>query len=343
MRRRFVRRMFFGALALLLVLASFAFLGALLWHGGWNGEADRRGGFFPFGFLFAGGLVVVFLVVGRAVRRAAGSAGDVMEAVGRVAEGDLSARVTPRGSGDDRRLAQAFNRMADRLETDEARRREVLADIAHELRTPLSVIRGNVEAMLDGLYSTDAEHLRTVLDEADILARLLEDLRTLSTADAGALVLHREAVEPRELVKEAAAAFGARAAEKGIELRANAAEGVPTIEIDPVRIGQVLANLLQNAVGHTPEGGTVGITARRGSLDGEPAVELVVEDTGRGVPPDLLPSMFDRFVKSADSGGSGLGLAIAKSLVEAHGGRITAHSPTNGGTAVSVTLPVRPE
>jgi signal transduction histidine kinase len=349
MRRRFVRRLVLGAAALLLLfVVSGWLLGAIV---GGGGEPGRHGGpprFFPFPIFGFVGLAVVLVFVLRGVRRAAGPVGDVMEAVGRVAEGDLSVRVEPRGGGDDRRLSQAFNRMAERLETDEARRRELLADLAHELRTPLAVIRGNAEAMLDGVYPADPQHLRTVLDETDILGRLLDDLRILSTAEAGALVLHRASVAPSTLIDEAVAAFTAAAEERNVTLVADVADGLPDVDVDHVRIGEVLANLLQNALRHSPDGGTIEVAAHKVSLDDAPGVAVRVSDDGPGIPPELLPHVFDRFVKSADSGGSGLGLAIARSLVEVHGGAINASSRTERddeaprGTTIMFTLPADP-
>jgi two-component system, OmpR family, sensor histidine kinase BaeS len=347
MRKRFLRRMLFGVGALILLMIVSGWVLGAVFGGGWDrGPGNGPRGFFPFPLFLVAGLVALFLIVMRGVRRAAGPVGDVMEAVGRVADGDLTARVEARGGGDDRRLAHAFNRMAERLETDETRRRDLLADLAHELRTPLAVIRGNAEAMLDGLYPADPQHLRTLLDETDVLARLLDDLRTLSTAEAGALVLHREPVTPRALVDDVVSAFTTPAEEREVTLASDVAEGLPTIEVDPVRIGEVLANLLQNALRHTPRGGRIEVAAARASLDGSPTLSFRVTDTGTGIPDELLPHVFDRFVKSADSGGSGLGLAIARSLVEAHGGLIFATSATDAaegdaqGTTVIVSLPV---
>ena len=335
--------MLFGAGALFLLLMVTGWVLGAVFGWGWDrGPGDGRGRFFPFPFFLLIGLVVTAVVVARGIRRTAGPVGDVMEAVGRVADGDLTARVEPRGGGDDRRLAQAFNRMAERLETDEARRRELLADLAHELRTPLSVIRGNAEAMLDGLYPADRQHLRTLMDETDILARLLDDLRTLSTAEAGALVLHREPIAPGTLVEDAVAAYASRADEEGVDLDADVAPDLPVIDVDPMRIGEVLANLLQNALRHTPSGGRVLVTAYRSSLEAVPSLAIGVSDTGPGIAEELLPHVFDRFVKGADSGGSGLGLAIARSLVEAHGGTIAAGRGDTGGTTITVVLPFVP-
>jgi two-component system OmpR family sensor kinase/two-component system sensor histidine kinase BaeS len=226
--------------------------------------------------------------------------------------------------------------MTERLAANEELRRNLLADVAHDLKTPLSVIRGNVEGVLDGVYPPDDAHLRTVVEETVVMLRLLDDLQTLSTAEAGMLQLHREAVAPGRLVDDVVAAFRARAAEKGIELSGQATPGLPAIEADPVRIGEVLANLVANAIRHTPKGGSVRVDADHAG-DG---VTFVVADTGPGIPLEQLPQVFDRFVKSSDSGGAGLGLAIAKRLVEAHRGRIEARSPETGGAEVRFTLPL---
>jgi two-component system, OmpR family, sensor histidine kinase BaeS len=336
-RRRFPRRV--GLLVA--VFLGFTFLASglifrLLWGGG-GFEPGGRGGsgpFFPFPLLLLVLLGVAFLA-GRAVRRLATPIGDVMEAADRVAGGDYSARVPVRGSGEVGRLARSFNQMTQRLEANEAQRRSLLADVAHELRTPLSVIRGNVEGMLDGVYPADETHLGPILEETAVMARLLDDLQTLSTAEAGVLRLHRERVDPAVLAQDAAAAFRARAERAGVRLDWRPEAGVPELDVDPLRIGEVLANLLANAIRHTPRGGSVQVVV-------EPApagVAFVVADTGSGIDPRDLPHVFDRFVKSADSGGAGLGLAIARSLVEAHGGRISAESAPGRGTIMRFVLP----
>jgi two-component system, OmpR family, sensor histidine kinase BaeS len=336
--RRFPRRL--GLLFALFVLLMFLLSGLvfrLLSGGGWGPGRPYGPPMVPFPLLVVGVLLVAFLA-GRAVRRMAAPIGDVMEAADRVAGGDYAARVQARGSGEVRRLARSFNQMVERLEANEAQRRGLLADVAHELRTPLSVIRGNVEGMLDGLYPADEAHLAPVLEETAVMARLLDDLQTLSTAEAGVLRLHRERVDPAALVQDAVAAFRARADAAGVTLECRAADGVPELEVDPVRIGEVLANLLSNAVRHTPRGGSVAALV-------EPApagVSFTVSDTGTGIDPADLPHVFDRFVKSADSGGVGLGLAIARSLVQAHGGSITADSQPGRGTTIRFTLPLAP-
>jgi two-component system OmpR family sensor kinase/two-component system sensor histidine kinase BaeS len=261
--------------------------------------------------------------------------GEVMEAADRVAGGDYSARVQVGGSGEVARLTHAFNQMTERLQANETQRRALLADVAHELRTPLSVIRGNVEGMLDGVYPPDEAHLGPLLEETAVMARLLDDLQTLSTAEAGVLRLHRERLDPLSLATDAVAAFRTRAEQGGVALDCGASGPVPEVDVDPVRIGEVLANLLTNAIRHTPRGGSVRVV-----VEPDPAgVAVAVADTGPGIDPHDLPHVFDRFVKSADSGGAGLGLAIARSLVEAHGGRISASSVPGQGTTMRFVLP----
>jgi two-component system OmpR family sensor kinase/two-component system sensor histidine kinase BaeS len=334
MRRRFVRRVglmllvFFG-----LVFAASALAVALL-SGGLG--IEKKGLLFPVALL---GLLLLFIAfgsVGRAMRRMAGRVGDVMEAADRVAAGDYTVRLEEHGPRDVRRLIRSFNAMTERLAVSEEQRRNLLADIAHELRTPLSVIQGHVEGILDGIYSAEPANLDPILDETRIMARLLDDLRTLSTAEAGALRLHRESADPKELVEDAVGAFRSRAESEGVTITPRVGEGLPRLDIDSVRIGEVLSNLLANALDHTPTGGSITVAAARAD-DGRIAFE--VEDTGTGIEPDALPHVFDRFVKEPGSSGAGLGLAIAKSLVEAHEGEISARSEVGRGATISFWLP----
>jgi signal transduction histidine kinase len=301
------------------------------------GLGERRH-FFP-GLPILGLVVIVTVIaVGRSARRMAGPIGDVMDAADRVASGNYDARVEERGTPEMRRLARSFNEMTERLRVGEDQRRNLLADVAHELRTPLTVIRGTAEGMLDGLYPPDAAHLQPVVDGTRVMSRLLDDLQTLSTAEAGALRLHRTRMDPGQLAEDAVAAFTAQAGAAGIRLGASIAPELPQIDVDPVRIGEVLVNLLSNALRHTPAGGSVSLGAARAST----GVVLTVVDTGAGIPPDDLPHIFDRFVKTPESRGAGLGLAIARALVEAHGGRITADSELGRGTTIRVVLPAAP-
>jgi signal transduction histidine kinase len=317
----------FGITFLASALAVAAISGVL-------GLREHRG-LVPVAAIF--GLLLLFAIaaVGRTARRMADPMAEVMEAADRVAAGDYGVRVDERGTPEMRRLARSFNAMTERLRSSEDHRKDLLADVAHELRTPLSVIRGNAEGMLDGLYPADRAHLEPLIDEIKVMSRLLDDLQTLSTAEAGALRLHRSRVEPGQLVEDVAAAFRSQADDARVRLEGRVAAELPEIDVDPVRIGEVLANLLSNALRHTPPGGSVVIAAEA-APDG---VTFIVTDTGDGIPADALPHVFDRFVKAEDSRGAGLGLAIAKALVESHGGRITAESDPGYGATVRVVLP----
>jgi signal transduction histidine kinase len=337
-RGRFPRRVgLLVALALGLTFLASGIAWRLLGGGqvGPGGGGGGRGWYGPPFPLLILVLLGVAFVGGRVVRRMAAPIGDVMEAADRVAGGDYSTRVQVRGSGEVARLTHSFNQMTERLQANEAQRRALLADVAHELRTPLSVIRGNVEGMLDGVYPADGTHLGPLLEETAVMARLLDDLQTLSTAEAGVLRLHRERVDPLALAQDTAAALRPRADRAGVGLEVRSTDPVPEVDVDQVRIGEVLANLLTNAIRHTPRGGAVRIV-----VSPAPAgVAFAVSDTGPGIDARDLPHVFDRFVKSADSGGAGLGLAIARSLVEAHGGRITAESAPGAGTTMRFVLP----
>jgi signal transduction histidine kinase len=334
MRGRFFRRIAIGIGLFFLFVFVAGWLGAAF-GGGWIGRGDDHRGFFPWFLVFPVLLVLGFVAFGRAIRRTAGPIGGVMDAAGKVTEGDLSARAEVQGPAEVRDLARSFNRMAERLEANEEQRRNLLADVAHELRTPLSVIRAHVEGMVDGIYEPTADHLALIGDETSVMGRLLDDLQLLSNAEAGALRLHRERLEPRELLESAETAFRAQAREAGVTLVVDAEEGLPVVDVDPIRIGEVVANLVSNALRHTPSRGTITIAAVREGDD----VAFSVTDTGEGIPADALAHVFVRFARSAESRGSGLGLAIAKSLVEAHGGTISAESESGNGTSIRFTLP----
>ena len=334
MRSHFVRRIAIGLGVFFLFVFLVGWLGAAL-GGDWFDRSDEHRGFFPWFLFFPIVLLIGFLAFGRAIRRTAKPIGQVMDAAERITEGDLSARAPVHGPSDVRDLTTAFNRMAERLESNERQRRDLLADVAHELRTPLSVIRGRVEGMRDGLYDTDGEHLELIERETDVMARLLEDLQLLSNAEAGALRLHREWVEPRELVDAAVTAHRSQAEEAELALLADAEDDLPLLDVDHVRIGEVLSNLVSNALRHTPAGGEITISAARA----EAGVSFSVTDTGEGIPGPELTRVFDRFAKAPGSRGAGLGLAIAKSLVQAHGGTISAESAAGRGTTIRFVLP----
>jgi two-component system sensor histidine kinase BaeS len=274
-------------------------------------------------------------LVGRSVRRMFGPIGEVLEAADRVADGDYTVRVTARGPGEVRRLGRTFNEMTSRIEASDRQRRRLLADVTHELRTPLAVIQGNLEGIADGVYAADEERVGAVLEETRLMARLLDDLQTLSTAEAGALQLIQETIDLRELAADVTSAFAPKAAAAGIRLASSPADETVTTA-DPFRLRQVLENLLVNALRVTPPGGEVTIAVARA----EHHAEIAVTDTGPGIPEEELATVFDRYTRSADSGGSGLGLAIARSLVEAHRGTIAAVRAPGGGTTMRVLLPL---
>jgi signal transduction histidine kinase len=230
--------------------------------------------------------------------------------------------------------------MASRLQTTDEQRRQLLSDVTHELRTPLTVIQGNVEGMLDGVYTPDPARLKLILEETQVLSRLVEDLRTLALSESGALILRREPTDLAELLRDTAAASRAQADAAGLSIAVDLPSDLPLLTLDPARVRQVLLNLLANAMRYTPNGGSIVMRVRM-TADGEKMeVVLEVEDTGPGIAPEDLPHVFDRFYKAGDSSGMGLGLSIARSLVEAHGGSISAHSPFGRGTTIRVILPV---
>jgi two-component system OmpR family sensor kinase/two-component system sensor histidine kinase BaeS len=297
----------------------------------------------------------------RAARRITSPLSKMMTAADALAEGDLAARAPVEGSGEFRDFARSFNRMAEALETANRHRRELLADVAHELRTPLTIIQGNLEGLRDGVYEATPEHLDLVLDETQRFGRLVEDLRLLTLAEAGQLPLDAQALDVPQLLADVRDAFDCQASEAGIALALAVEEELPPLYADPQRLGQVLGNLVTNALRHTPPGGEVtlgaasvtpGASAPAGADAplgaGPTGVLLWVADNGEGIPAEDLPRVFDRFwrgdpARSHEEGaGSGLGLAIAKGLVEANGGRIWAESQVGEGTTVSCLFPVLP-
>ena len=278
------------------------------------------------------------LLTARAFRRVTAPVGEFMDAVERVAEGDYAARVGEAGPRDVRALARAFNGMVARLQSSETERRGLLADVTHELRTPLTVIQGNLEALLDGVYPADAEHLAPILDETQVLSRLIDDLRTLALAESGSLTLHREPTDLGVLAGETAAAFRAQAEAAGVALTVEVNDDLPLLNVDPVRLREVLSNLTANALRYTPAGGRVAIRGRTADGGPSPGVVLEVADSGAGIGAEALPHIFDRFYKSADLRGTGLGLAIAKNLVVAHGGEISVRSAPGEGTVMTIRL-----
>jgi signal transduction histidine kinase len=333
----------FGFMAILVVggMAVLAFLVTRLFGG--NGQTALLVWFSGCGLSLALPLLAVVLAV-RAFRGIATPLAGVMAAADAVAGGDLSARVPEYGPGEFGRLAHSFNRMAEELERADQLRRNLTADVAHELRTPLHIIQGNLEGILDGVYEPTAEHIGAMLDETRLLARLVDDLRTLSLAEAGQLPLTREPVKVGELLADVETSFSGQAEAAGIDLRVVADGDASTMTVtgDIGRLDQVLGNLLINALRHTPAGGTI-------TLQAEPAqkgVHIIVSDTGEGIPPGDLPYIFDRFWRGDRSrshvggAGGGLGLAIARQLIQAHGGRNEVESEPGQGSTFTIELPV---
>jgi signal transduction histidine kinase len=279
----------------------------------------------------------VFVLFFGGMRRLAMPMSNIVDAANRVGGGDFSVRLAERGPPFLRAIARAFNTMTKRLEVQEKQRRDLMADVAHELRTPLSVMRGRLEGLVDGVYPRDDRTLAQLVESTRHLERLVEDLRTLAHAEGGTLKLQRESTDLGVLLQDVVSAFAGQAQTQGIELSASSASDVPLMDIDPVRIREVIANLLSNALRHTRPAGRVTVAAE---LSRE-RVRITVRDTGAGIHADDLPKIFDRFAKGVDSSGSGLGLAIARDLVVAHGGEIAAESQLGSGTTIVFTLPLQ--
>lgn len=349
------RRMFFRFLVSFgfIVFTLTLMLGIVIWvFNHWWGGGGRIG---LFVWLIAvSGMIVLPIVTIRTAfrtfRKVAVPLSELVNAANRVAEGDLSVRVSTdhgesrrpdRKGGEFTPLSRAFNHMVSELELADERRRNLTADVAHELRTPLHIIQGNLEGVLDGVYEPSAEHIEATLDETRLLGRLIEDLRILSLAESGQLPLNVEEIDPQELLLDVQTSFAGRAAEQGVDLKV-ASEPTGLMAADYDRLNQVINNLVSNSLRHTAGGGEIGL---RSGPNGA-GVKIEVSDTGEGIPTEQLPFIFDRFWRGdksrshTGSGGStGLGLAISQQLVRAMQGTIEVESEVGKGTRFVIVLP----
>jgi signal transduction histidine kinase len=297
--------------------------------------------------LAALGAVAVALIVGILLARTLTRPLLVLtQATDRMAGGALEQEVPVSSNDEIGALATAFNQMSREVARANKVRRQMTADVAHELRTPLTVIGGYIESMRDGVVAPTPERLSVIYDEIEHLQHLVGDLRTLSQADAGELKLNRQPVAPEELLQQTYTAFEHQAEQQGVHLAVQGAPATPPVNVDEVRLTQVLSNLVSNALRYTPAGGQVVLRAQAepGAAPDAAQVTLTVADTGPGIAPAHLPFIFNRFYRadasrSTETGESGLGLAIVKALVEAHGGTIEARSDPGHGTTFAIRLP----
>ncbi|MFW6183649.1 MAG: sensor histidine kinase [Chloroflexota bacterium] len=269
---------------------------------------------------------------------------ELEEAAQAIGRRELGRRVQVDGSREMVAVGQAFNQMAAELERGEELRRKLMADVAHELRTPLSVLQGNLRAIIDDVYPLDKAEVARLYDHTRHLSRLVQDLHDLAQAEARELPLNRSEVDVTTLVQRAAQLFEPLAEEEAVTLQESYPDRQVPVDADAARLTQVVQNLLANALRHTAAGGSIGLSVS----ETEEAVQIVVRDSGEGIQAEHLPHVFDRFYRvdssrSRGSGGAGLGLAIARAIVEAHGGTVDAASAGAGqGSTFTITLPRRP-
>jgi two-component system OmpR family sensor kinase len=265
-----------------------------------------------------------------------------------IAKGELDYRVKVNSRDELGGLAHSFNAMAGSLDRSEQSRRRLIADIAHELRTPLTVIEGTVDGILDGVFEPDKEHLDSIKEQNELLTRLIADLRDLSLAESGQLRLELESTNMVDLVRRKLSQAELKAREENIRLTLDVAPEVPEVNVDPARMEQVIANLLTNAMRHTPSGGSINVSIGKRDIARQvekPCLVISVADTGEGIAPEHLPNIFERFYRVDDSrsrteGGVGLGLGIVKQMVEAHGGEVWVESELGKGSRFYIAIPL---
>jgi two-component system sensor histidine kinase BaeS len=289
----------------------------------------------------AGGAAIVALLLGIFLsRNLTRPIRELTEATHEVAGGNLGLQVSVRSKDEMGELASSFNKMSADLARSSNARKQMTADIAHELRTPLSLILGHAEAVHDGVLPPSTENFEIIRDEAARLEHLVNDLRTLSLADAGELSINVQEVSPQKLLNDLQAAYAYNASQKDVKIRLDVAPEIPMLMFDPARMTQVLTNILDNALRHTPQGGQINLAARK--VDDN--IELSIQDSGPGVKGEDANRIFERFYRTdsarhRDDGGSGLGLAIAKSIVEMHEGQIWAESQPGQGLKIVIRFP----
>ena len=334
-RRFFPFAFFFFGVILLFIGGTAAFLYVIF---------SEYTGIRNWWFLLCGAPVVVvflaFLTIFTLYRRFGQPLGRIFDAIDSVSEGDLTVRVPVANSDMFSELNKRFNHMLDELERADKQRRNLTADIAHELRTPLHIIQGNLEGVIDGVYQPTKEHINNTLDETKLLSRLVNDLQTLSLAESGQLPLHTKPILLQGLLEDLASSFSSQASSQGIEFQTQLSDPKLEITADYDRLNQVLSNLISNAIRHTPKEGKISINVT--STNNQ--VQIIVDDSGSGFLPEDLPFIFDRFWRGDKSRSerthSGLGLAITKQLVQAHGGQIKAESEVGKGTRFIIELPI---
>lgn len=288
----------------------------------------------------AGGVLIALILGLLLTRTLTRPVRELTAATRAMAKGELEQQVPVRSRDELGELTTAFNQMSADLTRSNQSRRQMTADIAHDLRTPLTVLAGYLESLRDGVLKPTRERFDVMHQEAQHLQHLVDDLRTLSLADAGELSLNRQSIPPQELMERLAATYKHTAGQNDLTLQVQAAPDLPEIQVDVERMVQVLENLVSNAIRYTPAGGTITLSAGRD----QESVLLKVTDTGAGILPQDLPHIFDRFFRADQArqqaeDESGLGLAIAKSIVEAHGGKISAESEPGHGSTFIVALP----
>ena len=300
------------------------------------------GNYFLIGACLA--VVVAFLVTLFLSRRILSPVKKLRSAAQRLGKGDFSQRVDIKDKSEMGELASTFNAMAGNLQRDEQLRQDMVSDIAHELRSPLTNVRGYLEAINDGVMKPDRATITSIYDETVLLSRLVNDLQELSLAEAGELKLYCQTEEVGELIRQSINAVQAKAVEKGLQLAADIPADLPQVNIDFLRIKQVLLNVLENAMAHTPAGGSISVSACL--VPG--FVEVNVSDTGEGIPAEEVANIFERFhrvdkSRSRSTGGSGLGLTISRYIIEEHQGKLRAQSEPGKGSRFSFTLPLAGE